>query len=79
MTRNEMIKALIEDRLTDWVYAQNIDGLEDILISGWKGYEDYTDLELKEAFEELSNENLVKKETNIEAKMLDIGINKEDN
>lgn len=55
MTRNEMINALIEDRLTDWVYARNTDGLEEILLTGWKGYEDYTDLELKEAFEELDS------------------------
>ena len=47
MTRREMIEVLIEDRLTEWVFARNYDGLEEILWDGWKGYGGYTDEELK--------------------------------
>lgn len=46
-----MIEVLIEDRLHDWVFARNYDGLEDILWEGWKGYGKYTDAELKEEIE----------------------------
>lgn len=42
-----MIEVLIEDRLTDWVYASNYDGLEFVLRNGWKGYDNYTNDELK--------------------------------
>ena len=51
MTRDEMIEILIEDRLTDWVFAHNYEGLEEVLWEGWKGYGKYTDAELKEEIE----------------------------
>lgn len=51
MSREEMIEVLIQDRLNDWVFASNCDGLEDVLWEGWKGYGKYTDNELKEEIE----------------------------
>lgn len=57
MNRNEIISLLIEDRIGDWVHAHNTDGLEEVLVLGWKGYENYTNQELQEAFEELIEDN----------------------
>ena len=48
MTRDEMIEILIEDRLSEWVYAQMTDGFVDMLRRGWKGYDEYTDKELQD-------------------------------
>lgn len=53
MNRQEMIEILIEDRFEDWIYARNTDGLEDTLRYGWKGLDDCTDKELKEALEDV--------------------------
>lgn len=58
MTRGKIIDVLTEDRLTDWVYAQNTDGLEEMLMVGWKDYEDYSDQELKEALESLDEDQI---------------------
>ncbi len=59
MTRDEMIDVLIEDRITDWVYAQNTDGLEEMLFCcNWKAYDNYTDDELKEALEFLDEDQI---------------------
>ena len=52
MTREDMITALIEDRLNDWVFASNTDTLEDALEYGFKGFAEYTDEELKEIIED---------------------------
>ena len=57
MTREEMIEILIEDRINDWVRASNTDGLEEILVVGWEGYENYTFHELQEAIEALCEDN----------------------
>lgn len=57
MTREEMIEILIKDRIGDWVDARNSDGLEFILAHGWKGWDDYTDVELEECIEELCEDN----------------------
>ncbi len=51
MTRQEMIDVLIEDRLTEWVFAGNYNSLEYALCDGWKGYDEYTDAELKKEIE----------------------------
>jgi len=51
MTREEMIEILIEDRLTDWVFAHNYYELEILLWEGWKGYSQYSDEELLEEIE----------------------------
>ncbi len=60
MTRNEIIELLIEDRINEWVHARCDEGLEEILYSGWKGFDDYTDQELQEAFEYLCEDNFDK-------------------
>ena len=57
MKKEEMIELLVEDRINEWVHARCHEGLEDILYSGWRGYNNYTDQELNEAFEELLEEN----------------------
>jgi hypothetical protein len=44
---------LVEDKLNDWIYAQNTEGLTWVLELGWKGFEDYSDKELKEMIEEM--------------------------
>ncbi len=54
MTRDKMIEKLIEDRLNEWVYASCTESLIDCLYRGFKGYDDYTDEELKKACEELA-------------------------
>lgn len=59
MSREEMIEILIEDRLWDWVYARNSDGLEDWLRMGFKGFDDLTNKELKCAFSELEEQGRV--------------------
>lgn len=56
MTREEKIEILIEDRFWEWIYARCIDGLEDALHEGLKGFDDYTDEELDDALDELGDE-----------------------
>lgn len=51
MSREEMIDILIEDRFWEWIYGRNTDGLEEALVTGWVGFEQYTDEELIEALE----------------------------
>lgn len=60
MIREKMIEVLIENRLTEWVFAGCTDSLEELLMFGWKGYEDYTDEELKEAIEDYLEPKQVK-------------------
>jgi len=60
MTRDEIITILIEDRFNEWIYARCPDGLEHILEFGWKGYDNFTDEELYEAFNELDEDNFDK-------------------
>lgn len=43
-----MIDVIIEDRLTEWVFAHSYESLEEVLLFGWKGLVDYTDKELTE-------------------------------
>ena len=50
--REQIIERLVEDRFCDWVWARNYEGLEDALRLGIKGFENYTDKELKKADEE---------------------------
>lgn len=62
LTKDEMIQILIEDRLTEWVFASNYNTLEDFLLFGWSngknGYESYTEAELKEELEEFDEEQI---------------------
>lgn len=60
MTRRKMIEILIEDRLTEWVFAGNYDGLEEFLWDGWKGYGEYTDKELKKELERFEKDDIEK-------------------
>ena len=60
MTRDEMIEVLIEDKFSEWIYAGCTDSLEEMLLFGWKGLEDYTDQELKETIEEMFTQKQVK-------------------
>ncbi len=55
MTREEKIEILIEDRMWDWVYARNYDGLEECLTVGFKGYENFSDEELDGMLEEIKD------------------------
>jgi hypothetical protein len=55
MTREEKIAILIEDRMWDWVYARNYDGLEECLKEGFKGYGNFSDQELDESLEEIED------------------------
>lgn len=51
MTREEMIEVLIEDRLSEWVFASCYETLEELLWAGFKGYGEYTNDELLEEIE----------------------------
>lgn len=55
MSREQMIELLIEDRMLEWVYAGNDDGLRETLSTGFVGFENYSDKELKEALERLGD------------------------
>lgn len=55
MDREEMIEILIQDRIWDWVYAQNTDGLREALRVGYEGWENYTTQELSDAIERISD------------------------
>ncbi len=55
MTRKEKIDILIEGRLWEWVYAHCLDGLEEALLTGFKGYENCTDEELDDSLEEIEH------------------------
>ncbi len=57
MTRDEIIDLLIEDRINEWIHAAMHEGLKEALYVGWKGFDDYTDQELYDEFEELVEEN----------------------
>jgi hypothetical protein len=51
LTREEMIEVLVEDRLSEWVFASNYGTLEELLWAGFKGYGEYTNDELLEEIE----------------------------
>jgi hypothetical protein len=60
MTRQKMIDVLVELQIALWSGGgTTLEELEMLVLYGWKGYEDYTDEEIKEAFE---GENLTSKE-----------------
>lgn len=71
MTRDEMINILVEDKLTDWIYARNTEGLTWVLEMGWKGFEDYTNKELKEMIEHMFDEEQVRDLLESSAKRLE--------
>ncbi len=50
MSREEMIKKLVDSDLNNISLEQSIKFLQRILLNGWKGYNEMTDSELKEAF-----------------------------
>lgn len=56
MSREEMIKILIEDKMWEWVYARNYDGLEDWLR---EGFDDWANTELKCAINELEEQGTI--------------------
>lgn len=58
MNREEMINMLVEDRLTSWVYIQDTFAMEEALRFGWKGFDDYTNDELKAAVSEFDAEEI---------------------
>lgn len=60
MTREEMIEVLIQDRKCE-VQAGIYDTLENIFVYGWKGYDNWTDRELEEEFENLNEEKFDEK------------------
>lgn len=57
MTREEMIDILIKDRINEWVHAKCHEGLEEVLHVGWKGYENWSDKDVMDAFLDLLPEN----------------------
>lgn len=56
--REEIIERLVEDRFGDWVWSRNYQDLESALRLGFKGFEQYTDDELKEANDDVLPENV---------------------
>lgn len=58
MKRNEIIEILIEDRIWDWVYAGNSEGLEEVLYAGFTGFKDYSDKELEQSINDIDKETL---------------------
>jgi hypothetical protein len=50
MSREEMIKKLVDSDLNNISLEQSIKFLQRILYNGWRGYNEMTDLELKEAY-----------------------------
>lgn len=57
VTREQAYQIIINDFITYIVYARNTDGLEDILLDGWKSLESWTDAELEEFISNLCIEN----------------------
>jgi len=55
MKRDKMIQYLIEDFVNMCNCDQNF--VEEILYCGWKGIEDWSDKDLREAFENLEPDN----------------------
>lgn len=52
MSRKEMIELLIEDRIWEWVYAGDHEGLREMLTTGFVGFDNYTDKKLKKTLSE---------------------------
>ncbi|MBI1833368.1 MAG: hypothetical protein HYR90_00935 [Candidatus Andersenbacteria bacterium] len=50
---------IFSDKRTDIVYAQNTDGLEEIIQYGWRGTAHWTDKELQSELDDLQKENIV--------------------
>lgn len=65
MKRSEMIDILIEDRMAEWVYARNYDGLKEMLYMGFYGFEGYSNKELKRAIDDLDKEEVKKIKKNL--------------
>lgn len=55
-----MVDLLVEDRINEWVHANCYESLEYFLYTGMKGFDDYTDEEINEAFGELIEDNFDK-------------------
>jgi|GEM_PF-1218668 len=55
--RDEAYQIIINDKLCEFVYAANTDGLEDLLLYGWKSLEEWSDQELEDFIDELCVEN----------------------
>lgn len=56
--RNEAYTIIIKDKIGDICYARNTDTLEDLLMFGWTALEEWSDQELEEYIEGISEENL---------------------
>ena len=69
MTRDQIIQILVEERLTEWVYANNTVPLDDILYYGCKSYDNYTDDELKKEIDEFDEEMIKEYQLSIERRL----------
>lgn len=57
VSREKAYEIITNDFISDIVHASNHDSLEDLLMSGWKPLEEWSDIELEEFIEELLIEN----------------------
>ena len=57
VSRDEAIQIIIDDFIGCVVHAQMSDVLEEWLLCGWKGLDEWTDQELEEFISNLSEEN----------------------
>ncbi|KKQ89243.1 MAG: hypothetical protein UT12_C0019G0012 [Candidatus Curtissbacteria bacterium GW2011_GWC2_38_9] len=47
-----MLDIIVQDKIDYWVHAHCTDDLEETLLWGWKGLDDYSDTELRQMIDE---------------------------
>ena len=57
VTRAKAYQVIINDMICNFIYSQNTEGLEDILLNGWTSMELWTDDELEDFISNLCVEN----------------------
>lgn len=57
VSREKAYQIIINDKVSDIVYASNSDTLEDLLMNGWEALEKWSDKELEEYIDALLIEN----------------------
>ncbi len=57
VSREKAYQIIFNDKMNQIVYARMYDALEDILMDGWKGLEQWTDKELEDYIAELLFQN----------------------
>lgn len=57
ISRDEAYQLIVNDYISNIIHAHNTDILEDIIVSGWKGIDEWSDKSLEELLADFCIEN----------------------